>query len=185
MACVAGVAFIPGCHGAGKAAVGGSGGPYDRTPVILFCFWEQTCSSRSSSGGRAGHGAGPATTELEAKIKYTRELNMFHRGAGTTSREVLKGRGLSCTPLLRLKSPSDFTQHGRSKSDEASLHLVHTRQFLPVTPKEEPNGSLLGGTSPVWKQLRSGWGTTQEPLSLPSGQGSGHTQNEASSFSAI
>lgn len=125
---VAGVAFIPGCHGAGKAAVGGSGGPCDRT--LVFCFWEQTRSSWSSSGcgGRLGHGAGPASTGLEAKIQHTCELNMFHRGSGTTSGEVLKGKDLSCTPLLRLKSPSDSTEHGRSKSDEAPLHLVHARR---------------------------------------------------------
>lgn len=79
--------------------------------------------------GRLGHGAGPATTGLEAKIQHICELNMFHRGAGTTSGEVLQGKGLSCTPLLRLKSPSDSTEHGRSKSDEAFLHLVHARRL--------------------------------------------------------
>lgn len=64
--------------------------------------------------GRVGHGAGPATTELKANVKHTRELNTFHRGAGTTSGEVSKGRGLSCTPLLRRISPGDSTKHGRS-----------------------------------------------------------------------
>lgn len=183
---VTGVAFIPGCHGTSKAGGWRWRALQRNTPAFSSVSGGKPALPAAPQRGRDGHGAGPAATELEAKIKHTHELNVVPRGAGTTSGDVLKGRGLSWTPLLRLTSPSASAKHGRSESDEASLHLVAGWRVSPGhSTGGAPDGSLLGGASPVCEQFRSGWGTSWWPISLPSGRGAGCIQNVASSFSVI
>lgn len=119
---------LQGCRG-----VGGEG-PAAEHPVVLLCSQRQTYASRSSSErGRDGHDLGPST-ELEAKIKHTHELNVVPRGAGTTSGETLKERGLSCTPLLRLMSPRGFHKGWQVLSPLG----WQDSEFFLVVPKEGP-----------------------------------------------
>lgn len=80
-------------------------GPAVEHAVILFCSWRRTCSPYSSAQrGSYGCGAGPAATELEAKLEHTwtecgpqRGWNHFWGNFGR--------KGSWMPPLLRLTSP--------------------------------------------------------------------------------
>lgn len=113
---VAGVAFFPGCGGASKAAVGRGGGPRRTSRHSLLLLEANPFLPQLLSEGKRWARGRSCYYRASSKFKHTYELNVVPRGTGTTSGEVLRERGLRCTPLLRLTSSGSLHQRQQVKA---------------------------------------------------------------------
>ena len=124
---VAGVAFIPGCQGAGKAAVRGSGGPCNRPPVILFCLWQKQVFPQLL--GREGLGTGQVLLLQSLKQMLNTHVSW------TCSTEGLE-------PL-----PGEFQKEGVSAESEWLSLEQRTRETGEAFSRTLHSTQLCG---PIW-----------------------------------
>lgn len=142
---MADVAFIPGCVALARLLLVEVEGPTAECPVILFCSQRRTYSSHSSSQtGRAGQGAGPATTELEAKLNK-HKLNVVPQRGWNHFWESSERKGSTLHPTLEIAVPRQFREGWQVKA----------RQGLSPLGGRTESFSVLCQSRPTWKL--SGW----------------------------
>lgn len=96
---MASLALILGGDTSHEAVVGGvERAPASEYPVIFSCSGDKLILPAAPHRGRDGRGRGPAT-ELEAKIKHTRELDVPAWRGWNHFCVGSEGRGLGCNPL--------------------------------------------------------------------------------------
>lgn len=100
----AGTTFIPGCGGSYKASMGAE--------HLVIVLWSRHNLSPQLSWRVRKEAMAQVPRQFEAKVTDTHKLGVASGGPGTTSVKVLKGRGLSCTPLLGCTS-SGLSKAGR------------------------------------------------------------------------